>query len=217
MSTPRGCAILLHGLGRTPRSLRRVAAALRQAGYRVVNPGYPSTSRPIERLAAEVVAPALAACGGVAPVHFVTHSLGGILVREYFQSHRPVPGGRVVMLSPPNQGSEVADRMRRFLPVRWILGPALAQLGTGPDGVVARLRPVDLDIGVITGDRSLDPWFGPLFDGPHDGKVSVARARLPEMRDFLVVPRSHSFIMADREVIRQVLHFLAHGRFALPG
>ncbi len=213
MSQPRACVVLLHGLGRTRRSMRRIAAALQAAGYRVVNRGYPSTRRSIERLAAEVVPAAMTACDGVAPVHFVTHSLGGILVRQYFQSHPVPPGSRMVMLSPPNQGSEAAERARRQALARWLLGPAVTQLGTGPDGVPATLGPIDLEIGVIAGSRSLDFWFGRLFDGPHDGKVSVAAAQLEGQQDFLVLPCSHPFIMRDTRVVGQVLYFLAHGRF----
>ncbi|MFM1892777.1 MAG: hypothetical protein RLZ44_1854 [Pseudomonadota bacterium] len=210
---PRACVVLLHGLGRTPRSLQRLQAALREYGYRVINPAYPSTRAGVERLAARVLPAALAACAGTVPLHFVTHSLGGILVRQYFQARPVPPGSRMVMLSPPNQGSEAAERMRRFAPARWLLGPALAQLGTGPDSLPAHLAPIDMEIGVITGERSLDLWFRHLFDGPHDGKVSVTRARLEGMRDFLVVPCSHPFIMRDTHVIGQVLFFLAHGQF----
>jgi hypothetical protein len=76
-----------------------------------------------------------------------------------------------------------------------------------------RLGPVDVPVGIITGDSTLEPWFSSRVPGPDDGKVSVERARLAEMTDFLVVHKSHGFIMNDPEVIAQTTHFLEHGVF----
>jgi triacylglycerol lipase len=210
------CVILLHGMGRTHRSMATMAGHLADKGYRVVNQDYPSTQASIETLSQNVVAETARRCqleGPSAPVHFVTHSLGGILVRQYLQSHRLPPGSRVVMLSPPNQGSEVADLLKENFLYRWIMGPAGQQLGTGEDAVPHRLGPVDVPVGVITGDSTLEPWFSSRLPGPDDGKVSVERARLAEMADFLVVHRSHGFIMNDPEVLAQTTHFLEHGKF----
>ena len=212
--------ILLHGMGRTYRSMEKMAEYLSAAGYAVMNLDYPSTEADIETLTRGIVAETVDRCRSEnpeAPIHFVTHSLGGILVRHYLQNHRLPAGSRVVMLSPPNQGSEIADGLKAFPPYRWAMGPAGQQLGTAPDALPNRLRSVDVPVGVITGDRSLEPWFSARIPGPDDGKVSVERARLPEMADFLVVHRSHGFIMNDAEVIEQTSHFLKHGRFRRKG
>ncbi len=209
-------AILLHGMGRTHRSMATMAKNLANKGYRVVNLNYPSTQASIETLSQGIVAETVQRCRSErpsAPIHFVTHSLGGILVRHYLQVHRLPPGSRVVMLSPPNQGSEIADLMKDSFLYRWIMGPAGQQLGTTAASLPNRLGPVDVPVGIITGDRTLEPWFSSRVPGPDDGKVSVARARLAEMTDFLVVHRSHGFIMNDPEVIAQTAHFLEHGRF----
>jgi predicted alpha/beta-fold hydrolase len=210
------CVILLHGMGRTHRSMTTMASHLSDKGYRVVNQDYPSTQANIETLSRGIVAETVQRCrleGPSAPVHFVTHSLGGILVRQYLQAHRLPPGSRVVMLSPPNQGSEIADLLKDNFLYRWIMGPAGQQLGTGADAVSHRLGPVDVPVGIITGDSTLEPWFSSRVPGPDDGKVSVERARLAEMTDFLVVHKSHGFIMNDPEVIAQTAHFLEHGVF----
>ncbi|BBO68178.1 acetyltransferase [Desulfosarcina alkanivorans] len=208
--------ILLHGMGRTRRSMATMASRLADSGYRVVNLDYPSTGASIETLSEGVVAETVRDCRLAhpsAPVHFVTHSLGGILVRQYLQTRRLPPGSRVVMLSPPNQGSELADLLKDWFLYRWIMGPAGQQLGTAEDSVPNRLGPVDVPVGIITGDSTLEPWFSARLPGPDDGKVSVARARLAEMDDFLVVHKSHGFIMNDTQVIDQTIHFLEHGRF----
>lgn len=120
------------------------------------------------------------------------------------------------MLSPPNKGSEVADTLRHTMFYRWATGPAGQQLGTDPDSLPNRLAPIDAEVGVISGRRSSDPWFSSLFRGENDGKVAVARARLDEMKDFLVVDAGHTFIMLRRDVMEQTYHFLCHGQFLDP-
>ena len=138
-------------------------------------------------------------------------------MRHYLQRHSLPPGSRVVMLSPPNRGSEISDLLKDFFLYRWIMGPAGQQLGTSAKSLPNRLGPVNVPVGIITGDRSLDPWLSIRMPGPDDGKVSVASARLPEMADFLVVHRSHGFIMNGPEVIAQTSHFLKYGMFKREG
>ena len=117
------------------------------------------------------------------------------------------------MLSPPNQGSEIVDSMRDRCIFRWINGPAGQQLGTGSDSVPRGLGPVDFSLGVIAGDRYIDVYFASLFDGPHDGKVSVARTKVDGMRAFKVVHATHTFMMRNREVMENTAAFLKTGRF----
>ncbi len=210
-----GTVVLLHGLARTPRSMAPLARALRGAGYRVVNIGYPSTRAPVERLVDTVLAPRVAALADAAgaPLHFVTHSMGGVLLRDLARRHRPAGLGRAVMLAPPNRGSELVDRLAWLAPFRWINGPAGAQLGTAVDSLVNRLGPVDFELGVIAGTRALNPLYAALIPGANDGKVAVERTRVEGMSDFLEVARSHTFLMRAPEVQRQVLAFLRDGRF----
>jgi pimeloyl-ACP methyl ester carboxylesterase len=209
--------MLLHGMGRTRWSLALLERDLRRAGYSVVNATYPCRRLDIARLSREWLAPRVAAAvppGG--RVHFVTHSLGGILVRQFAADHPEAPIGRVVMLAPPNQGSELSDWMARWTIPRWWTGPALRELGTGPEAVPNRLGPAPFACGVLAGDRSLNPLFSLLFDGPNDGKVSVARTALSGMADRRVLPYSHTWLMNRQDCRREVLHFLRTGRFSPP-
>ena len=207
--------ILLHGLTRTARSMNGMARALAAHGFAVVNQGYPSRHKPIEALAPLAIEQALAACrkGRPARIHFVTHSLGGILVRQYLAQSRIPELGRVVMLGPPNQGSEVVDRFSVLPGFAQLNGPAGLQLGTGPDSIPNRLGPVDYPVGVIAGTRSVNPILSTAFAGRNDGKVSVQRARVDGMADFIEVATSHPFMMRNRTVVRQTIEFLRHGRF----
>ena len=206
--------VLVHGLGRTPASMALLAARIEQAGYRVVNFGYPSRTEPIEELAARLGDELRRCCAGhEAEVHFVTHSMGGVLVRSYL-AERPEPHrGRVVMLSPPNQGSEIVDAFSDSPRLQALLGPAGARLGTDSSGIAHELPPVSFDLGIITGNASLNPIGSWLIPGPDDGKVGVRRAMVEGADDFLVVPSSHTFIMNDSGVADQTLRFLESGAF----
>jgi len=205
--------VLLHGMAQTPLSMVPLAHDLRRAGYRVRNIGYPTRSHDVATLADRYLAPVLADVADGQPVHLVTHSLGGILVRQHLQTRSLPPGSRIVMLAPPNHGSEVADHVRGWPIYRWIMGEVGQQLGTGPDGVVRRLGPIDAEVGIIAGNRSIQPWFSWLIPGEDDGAVSVDSTRLDGMRDFIVVATSHTLMMFNAEVRAQVLCFLADGHF----
>lgn len=214
VATAQDCVVLLHGLGRTSFSMRPLAKRLAQSGFTVFNLGYPSRAAPIAELAS-VVGEGLAACrhAGFGPVHFVGHSLGGLLVRQYFAQVPPVDVGRLVMLAPPNGGSEIADRARDAWWYRLATGTAGQELGTAPDSVPNRLGPPPFEVGVIAGTVSHEPWFSSWLPGPDVGKVAVSRTRLAGMRDFLTVPYGHTFIMNGADVARQVVAFLRHGHF----
>jgi pimeloyl-ACP methyl ester carboxylesterase len=210
--------LVIHGLGRTSWSMTILAARLEFAGYRVVNFDYPSTSEPIEELIGRLAHELAVCCAdGIRDVHFVTHSMGGVLVRGYLADQEEPHRGRVVMLSPPSQGSEIIDAFEDSPLLTSVIGPAGADLGTDPESAPNRLGPVDFELGIITGDRSLNPIYSWLIPGPDDGKVSVERARHEDARDFLVLPATHTFIMNRRDVADQVVHFLRNGSFADPG
>ena len=212
--TPAEYVVVLHGMGRTRLSMALMAGHLRREGYGVICETYPGRRLPVERLASEWLAPLVRQrVPPGARVHFVTHSLGGILVRQFLSDQAPANLGRVVMLAPPNQGSELSDFLGRWALPRLWTGPALGQLGTGPGSAPNRLGPIAAECGVIAGNRSLNPLFSRLFDGPNDGKVSVARTRLAGMREHLEVPFSHTWLMNRAYCREKVVRFLRTGTF----
>ena len=214
LTTPLTAAdvvILLHGLARTSASMEKMEAALTDEGYVVHNLDYPSRHQPIKTLATIVRAQIDAVTDSDDTLHFVTHSMGGILVRT-MQKEAPFENlGRVVMLSPPNQGSELVDTLGDFSAFGWINGPAGDQLGTDTNGFIAQLGPVDFPLCVITGDRSINGINSCMIPGDDDGKVSIESAKVEGMAAYKVIHATHPYIMKNKQAIELTIQFLKTG------
>ena len=214
-TVPQDGVVLLHGISRTARSFRKMEAAVGRAGYAILNLDYASRRKALQELA-EDIHPAIDSFSGSVggSVHFVCHSMGGLLARVYLAQHRTRNLGRVVMLGTPNGGSEIADRLMGSFPYRAFFGPAGQQLGTHRDAATAALLPrIDYPVGIIAGDRSIYPVAGALLPRPHDGRVSVSNTGVDGMADHMVVHASHPWLMRHDEAIAATIAFLRNGRF----
>lgn len=207
------CVIFLHGLARTAGSMKAIANAFEKQGFTAINVSYPSRQHSIETLAPLAIEQGLAECPAESVVHFVTHSLGGILVRYYLQHNEVANLGRVVMLAPPNQGSAVVDTYLNVPGFVKINGPAVKQLGTDDNSVPLQLDRVDFELGVIAGTKSINPILSLSLENPDDGKVSMEKSKVEGMTDFVAVPHSHPYIMKSAAVIEHTLSFINTGRF----
>jgi len=223
----RELVVVLHGLNVTHHTMGRLARAFVAAGFDVANRTYPSRTMPFERIATEWLPRLLAKhnAGAARRVHFVTHSLGGIITRLWLRECGAPPNmGRVVMIAPPNQGSEVPDHfrgggkaLRSFF--EFVASANASRLGTDDESLPRKLSrsrekfPAGVELGVIAGNRPLNPLFLSWFTGENDGTVSVASTRLAGMRDHIVMPHSHTGIIQRRAVAEQALRFLREGKF----
>ena len=213
MSTHASCVILLHGLARTSASKEALETALFEEGFIVINEGYPSREHSIEELAALAVKPALEKCPEDDKVNFVTHSLGGILVRQYLSTYQIENLNRVVMLGPPNKGSEVVDTLGDVPGFHFLNGDAGLQLGTGELSIPNSLGEANFNLGIIAGTRSINLILSSIIPSTDDGKVSVENTKLEGMNGHIEMAVTHPFMMKNEHLIAQVIRYLNTGSF----
>jgi len=209
------CVVLLHGWGRSDKSMLVISLALQHVGYEVVNINYPSNDKNISELSELAVGDGIAQCEalGATKIHFVAYSLGGILVRHYFKDRSLDKLGRVVMLGTPNKGTEIIDHYRKLYLFRQLAGPAGLALGTSSADIPNTLGGVTFELGVIAGSKSINPFLSLLLPGDDDGKVSVDSTKVEGMKDFIMLPTTHPTMIMSPRVIKQVLYFLENGSF----
>lgn len=214
-SKKNDCVVLLHGLNRSKSSMSLMEKYLNKQGYKTVNYNYDSTKKTIPEIATTDAVSAVNTCLTYKPnkIHFVTHSLGGIIVRQYLQTNNLPRGSRLVMLGPPNKGSELSDYFNDFELFKWMNGSAGSSLTTDKKSIPNTLKPISIEVGIIAGSVSFNPFFSYIIPSGDDGKVSIESAKLPEMKDFIVMNTSHTFMMINPFVMKQVATFLETGKF----
>jgi len=197
----------------------KMASTLEDRGYQVANINYPSRHHTVEDLSLSAIGEALEICNTgfdehqTRKIHFITHSMGGILLRYYLAHHTIRNLGRAVMIAPPNQGSEIVDRLGTMPGFQLFNGPTGMQLGTDENSIPRTLGPVNFPVGIIAGSRSINPLLSMNLPKPNDGKVSVESTKVKGMADFIELPLNHTFIMRNQQVIQQALLFIETGRF----
>ena len=211
-NTANECVILLHGLARSAHSMDKMAQRLTEHGYKVLNIDYPSRALPIEQLAEQTISDALKQCHDMA-VNFVTHSMGGILVRQFLSKHSIKNLNKVVMLGPPNKGTEIVDKLSHLPGFSFVNGAAGMQLGTSELSVPNQLGKANFDVGIIAGTQSINLLLSSLIPDTDDGKVSVESTKIEGMNDHIEMPTTHVFMMRNEAVIAQVICYLEQGKF----
>ena len=212
INTSNDTVVLLHGLGRTKKSMSSLEKTLKKNGYHVINLNYPSKKHTIKTLVDTYLKPVIDTIPPDQTIHFVTHSMGGILVRYYLNEYPLSSCGHIVQIAPPNHGSELVDHLGKYAFFQNVMGPAFQELSTQNQSVPNQLPIPSYSIGIIIGTASLNPYFSYLIPGEDDGKVSTKSALLPN-KPFTTVNSSHSFIMKHTIVKQQVMHFLQSGTF----
>lgn len=208
--------VLLHGILRSKTDMLFLRKNFEENGYDTLNILYPSREKSLEDLS-EFVHEKIINHPGYSDdttVNFVTHSMGGLITRYYIARYKPKNLGKVVMLGPPNTGSEFAD----WLTETEALAPIYKMLfGTAGQQLTTKHKHIDREInyplGVIAGNASINPLAPWILDGEHDGIVPVERTKIEGMKDHIIMPATHSFMMFNPQVINQALYFLQHEEF----
>jgi pimeloyl-ACP methyl ester carboxylesterase len=206
--------VLLHGIFRTKRSMRKMARFIEDAGYQVLNLGYPSTKYSIENLV-DIIHQEINQFSSKidGQIHFVGYSMGGLLIRAYLKKYRPQNLGRVVMVGTPNYGSEVADKLKNLTLYKMLYGPAGQQLTTSQEAFSDIFTTDKFELGIIAGNKSIDPISSWIIGRPNDGKVSIESTKLDWAKDHIVLPLSHTFFPSSRKMWGEALSFLQKGEF----
>ncbi|MBC8385325.1 MAG: alpha/beta hydrolase [Candidatus Cloacimonetes bacterium] len=208
------CVILLHGFGDIKLSMNFLEKECQKSGYTTYNLGYSTAGETISSLSDKLLTDLIDDCiqKGFSKIHFVTHSLGGLIVRFYLQSNSLPKGSRIVMLSPPNKGTEVADFLKSNVLYQLFAGDVGQELCTDSE-IIRNLKELNIEIGIIAGNKSFNPFFSEIIPGEDDGRISIENTKLDNMADFLIVNGSHLTIKHRREVSEQMLYFLRNGKF----
>lgn len=207
--------VLAHGLGRSDWAMWRFAQKLEDANYKVCRLDYSSIGKSVEAVKEQTTMQINACIVGAPKVHFVGHSLGGLVVRSYLQNNlqslQANQLGEVVLMGTPNKGSELADHLSES----WLmqLGGGVSQaLVTGSNSFGNQIKELDVNIGVIAGTQS-SGLTSKHFSGENDGLVSVESTKLNSMSDFITIEVGHSQMRYNQEVAEQTVHFLQKGTF----
>jgi triacylglycerol lipase len=203
--------VLIHGIFNVKYCMAWIGRYLKQVNYDVILMGYPSTKYTLQELV-EYIHPKITRMiqNNSQPIHFVCHSMGGLLLRAYLEKY-PIPNlGRVVFLATPNQGSELADYLSKFKIFQWLFGPAGQQLQTHQTAQVFT-KPINFELGVIMGNKPTIRLS--CFKGPNDGNVSVESSKVTGMKDHIIVSKNHLTILWDKQAAFQIDYFLQHGVF----
>jgi pimeloyl-ACP methyl ester carboxylesterase len=211
---PREAVVLIHGLGRSARAMAPLAERLREAGFEAFNLDYPSREADPATLV-DGLAIQIADCCAAAPrLHFVGHSLGGILARAYVAQRQPANLGRMVLLSPPSRGSQIVDQLGDTWIFGTVMGPSAELLGTDGESFPLSLPAPDFELGIIAATESINPVGSVMIPGDDDGMVAVCNMIVEGMTDFITVDQNHAFVMRAEEVAEQIILFLREGRFS---
>ena len=210
--------VLQHGIWRSAYSLWRLERALRDHGYEVLNPSYPSTQGMIEEHAQSLgksLEGYLAEREGPAPrLCFIGHSMGGLVIRSYLAQEGAREADLCLFIATPQRGASLVDERKDGLMFKLFMGSKSAlQLSPGSGFYTSLARLTCQEIGVILGSKGDAGGWNEDIPGDDDGTVAVSEAQLPEQTDLCALPLGHTRISCSAEAIEQALHFLGKGEF----
>lgn len=211
--------ILLHGIGNAEWNMAGIEYNLKKEGYGTLNIGYPSVEKNIQDLSEFLNKELTKENVWEKPykkIHFTTHSMGGLVLREYLKNHKTEISlsklGRVVMLAPPHGGSEVADLLKDNFLYQWVYGPAGQDLTTEHQTNIN--NDVYYELGIIAGDKDW-PYVvaAHIIPNDSDGRVALEKTKLEGMKDHITLSATHTFMSWKPSVYKQIIYFLKNGNF----
>ena len=207
--------VLIHGIHGERSDLSLLNEKLQQKGFKTYNFHYPSTKYPIEKLSSNYLKPFLAKLNSQnQSISFLTHSMGGILLRHYLYKNKDIDIEKIIMLAPPNKGSDLVDIFGNNFIFKKRYGPAGQQIGTDLEQNLHLSNLEEYKVGIIAGDKTDHPYFSIFIPGKDDGKVALTNTFIDSDFDFLIVPCGHETILKSKIVLRAVDNYLKKGEFS---
>lgn len=205
--------VLVHGYGRKPSTMSDIAKYLEQRGYQTYMLGYPSYKRDIDGIEKEFQKQVDEVLLGVTDrVHFVGHSMGGLVVRNYLGKNKIPNLGNVVLLGTPNRGTPVVDHLKESWWF-WYAGPAAPKLSSKGSDFLNSLPAPTYKLGIIAGLVSNDRTKE-IFSEANDGIVTCESAKVIGMTDFVALPVNHHYLKHDTKALEQIFNFLKNVKFS---
>lgn len=204
--------VLVHGLWNRGWSMAALARRLRLRGYTVLVFSYPTRNDSLDGHADELhkfISENRINRSGLNDLHLVGHSLGGLVILNMYARYTDLPQGRVVLMGSPVKGASVVKRLENLPGQKFLFGKIKGGLLKGFEQA-----PSGRETGVISGNRSFG--FGKIAGDPgepNDGSVTVRETQLDGLSDQVQLQVSHTEMLISSEVVTQVDHFLAHGKF----
>ena len=205
--------VLIHGIRDKPYIMWKLEQGLSKSGYSIMNLHYPSVKADMDSIVSLVHSRLAPRLQDYQKINFVTHSLGGIVMRAYLHKHKQSNFQRLVMIAPPNKGAIMAERFEDFFIYKWIYGQTGQKLGKDSTDYWQQIPPPSIDFGIIAGGLGNDKGFNPLIPGDDDGTVGVAETKIAGAQDFIVIPGLHTSLLWQNRTLEQVLYFLEYNHF----
>ncbi len=204
---------LIHGINSSPKDFKKMETAFKSYDYKVINFGYHSKVYTVNQIADNFLKRKIASVSQNDTINFITHSLGAIVLRAYLRDNKPKNIGKIVMIAPPNQGSEVANFFKDFFLYKIFYHKSGASLSYNGIKKLALPNCDNYFCGIIAGTHTQLPFFSIFIKGEDDGKISVERTKLKGMKDFITLPYPHDTILKKQETIIQCKEFIKNGKF----
>ena len=205
---------VIHGFGGFALQMEKINQELIHEGYVTENYSYPSFTEELDSVGLDLYQKVKQ--DNYDTVSFVTHSMGALVVRSMYQYldstvHFPVIF-RIVMLAPPNKGTEMAD-MYSNSTIKFLLGPNVEHMKTDSSSYANKLPIPTCEVGIIAGVRGKKPWFNPFLKEDNDGNVSLSLTTLGNEKDRIIVNAPHGLMTQQKKVIKLIIAFMKTGAF----
>lgn len=205
--------ILIHGIFRTNSCMKKIARLFENKNYKTLNIEFPSTKYDILSLAKIIHQEVKEFAQQVTKIHFIGHSIGGLIIRTYLNIYSLENLGRVVMLGTPNNGSEIADFLKDFYLYKKLYGPAGQQLITDQSKFKNIFGSINYELGVIAGISSFHFIANKIIGKESDGRVSVISTKVEGMKDHITIKSTHVGLTSNKEAWQFTKNFIETGNF----